>query len=94
MKRNERIAHDLICIMKYGSIGGSVSANEVSRLVDHMERTGLVQREVPAVKMPAVTIPKINGLPVLIMHKPDAPSITLDRDDIQKMFRVPSIRLP
>ena len=102
MKRNERIAHDLICIIKYGSIGGSVSANEMSRLVDYMERTGLVQREVPVVHIPgsnppaprgpkpapppnppAITIPKINGLPVLTMHNPDAPSVQL-----------PSIRLP
>lgn len=56
MKSNERIAHDLICIIKYGSIGGSVNANEISRLVDHMERTGLVKREVPAVKMPTMSI--------------------------------------
>ena len=56
MKPNERIAHDLICIIKYGSIGGSVNANEISRLVDHMERTGLVQREAPAVTMPTMSI--------------------------------------
>lgn len=94
MRRNERIAHDLICIIKYGSIGGDVSASEISRLVNHMESTGLVQRELPTVKMPAVTIPKIDGKPVVVMHKPDAPSIKLDRDDILKTFRVPSIRLP
>lgn len=102
MRRNERIAHDLICIIKYGSIGGDVSASEVSRLVNHMERTGLVQRELPTVRIPgsnppaprgpkpapppnppSITIPKINGLPVLVMHNPDAPSAKL-----------PSIRLP
>lgn len=79
----ERIAHDIICIVKYGSPGGSAPTSDVKRVVDYMERAGLVKREVPAVKMPAVTIPKINGLPVLIMHKPDAPSVQL-----------PSIRLP
>jgi hypothetical protein len=59
VKRNERIAHDLICIIKYGSIGGSVNANEMSRVVDYMERTGLLQRELPTVKMPAPSGPKL-----------------------------------
>lgn len=88
MKHSERIAHDLICIIKYGSIGGSVRVNEINKLVDYMERIGLVQRApgsnppaprvpkpAPPPNPPAITIPKINGLPV--------PSVQL-----------PSIRLP
>lgn len=80
MKRNERIAHDLICIIKYGSIGGSVSTNEISRLVSHMESTGLVQREVPKVTIPKVTFA--------------APKISLEAVCAEFKVQVPSIRLP
>lgn len=59
VNRNERIAHDLICVIKYGSIGGNVSANEIKRLLDYMERAGLVQREVPAIRIspPSIKLP-------------------------------------
>lgn len=39
----ERMAHDIICIVKYGSTGGSVPTTDVKRVVDYMERTGLVK---------------------------------------------------
>lgn len=78
MKRNERIAHNLICIIKYGSIGGSVNANEISRLVSYMESTGLVQREVPAVRIPSVPRPAPPAI--------KTPSVTISLP--------PSIRLP
>lgn len=74
MKRNERIAHDLICIIKYGSIGGSVSANEISRLVSYMESTGLVQREVPAIRIPGSNPPPNGPRPA---PPPNPPKITI-----------------
>lgn len=87
MKRNERIAHDLICIIKYGSIGGSVSANEISRLVSHMESTGLVQREVLAVKMPSVPRPAPPAI--------KAPSVTIKAPGFAATISLPpSIKLP
>lgn len=87
MKRNERIAHDLICIIKYGTIGGSVSSNEISRLVSHMERTGLVQREVPAVKMPSVPRPAPPAI--------KAPSVTIKAPGFAATISLPpSIKLP
>ena len=39
----ERIAHDIICIVKYGSPGGSAPTSDVKRVVDYMERAGLVK---------------------------------------------------
>lgn len=60
MKRNERIAHDLICVIKHGSIGGNATAAEISRVVSYMEDTGLVQRAVPTIRIPSnPPVPKI-----------------------------------
>ena len=39
----ERIAHDIICILKYGNPGGSASTSDVKRVADYMERAGLVK---------------------------------------------------
>ena len=39
----ERMAHDIICIVKYGSPGGSAPTSDVKRVVDYMERAGLVK---------------------------------------------------
>ena len=39
----ERMAHDIICIVKYGSTGGSAPTSDVKRVVDYMERAGLVE---------------------------------------------------
>ena len=43
----ERMAHDIICIVKYGSPGGSAPTSDVKRVVDYMERAGLVKPKVP-----------------------------------------------
>ena len=45
----ERMAHDIICIVKYGSPGGSAPTSDVKRVVDYMERAGLVKPKVPAI---------------------------------------------
>lgn len=50
-----RIAHDLICIIKYNSPGGTVTANELKRVTEYMERVGLIERTPP---------------PLVIMHNP------------------------
>ena len=51
----ERMAHDIICIVKYGSPGGSAPTTDVKRVVDYMERAGLVKPAMP---------------PILIAHDP------------------------
>lgn len=88
MKRNERIAHDLICIIKYGGIGGSVSANEISRLVSHMESTGLVQREVPTIRIPGSNPPAPKA------PKPAPPSNPPKITVGLPVVALPAIRLP
>lgn len=86
MTGNERVAHDLICIIKYGSIGGSVSNNEMSRLVDYMERAGLVQRAVPVVRIPGNNPPPPGG--PRPTPPPNPPKITIGAPTL------PIIRLP
>jgi hypothetical protein len=41
------MAHDIICIVKYGSPGGSAATSDVKRVVDYMERAGLVKPVIP-----------------------------------------------
>lgn len=53
MTRNERIAHDIVCVAKYGSPGGIVYAEEVKRMQRYLEASGLVERPAPA---PAVRV--------------------------------------
>jgi hypothetical protein len=44
----ERIAHDIICIVKYGSPGGSAPTSDVKRVADYLERLGqLPTKRVP-----------------------------------------------
>lgn len=45
----ERMAHDIICIVKYGSTGGSATTSEVKRVADYIERAGLVKPKVPII---------------------------------------------
>lgn len=77
----ERIAHDIICICKYGSPGGSASATELKRVVEYLDRVRVLpEQPKPA---PRVVIPKINGVPVLVMHKPDAPTVQVAPPNIK-----------
>ena len=49
----ERMAHDIICIVKYGSPGGSAPTTDVKRVVDYMERAGLVKpKALPVIPPP------------------------------------------
>ena len=70
----EFVAHDIICICKYGSPGGSASATELKRVTDYLRKIGTLPSEPPRV---AVAIPKVNNVPVLVMHRPDAPTVTI-----------------
>lgn len=53
----ERIAHDIICIAKYGSTGGSVPTTDVKRVVDYMERAGLAKPKVVLPPPPVFKLP-------------------------------------
>lgn len=67
----ERYAHDLVCVIKYGSPGGSATKNEIKRVMDYLQRVGAPPTSEP--KLPRVTlppIPHINGLPILVNHNP------------------------
>lgn len=68
MTRNERIAHDIVCVAKYGSPGGTVYAEEVKRMQRYLEASGLVERPASA---PAVRV----APPVVRVTPP--PSITV-----------------
>lgn len=52
----ERIAHDIICIVKYGSPGGSATSGEIARVTKYLSRVG---------KLPELEI-KTPPVPVLI----------------------------
>lgn len=58
MSPNERIAHDILCVAKYGSPGGTAYADEVKRMQRYLEGAGILQAPVraPAVR---VAIPKV-----------------------------------
>lgn len=68
----ELVAHDIICICKYGSPGGSVSTTELRRVTEYLTRLGkLPEQPAPAPRVrlapPAVTVvtpPKI-ALPTI-----------------------------
>lgn len=85
----ERIAHDIICICKYGSPGGSASATELKRVVDYLDRVRpLPEQPRVTVAPPRVAIrpqAPVVAPPVLVMHKPDAPTVRV---------ALPTIRLP
>lgn len=70
----EFVAHDIICICKYGSPGGSASATELKRVTDYLRKIGTLPSEPPRV---AVAIPKADNVPVLVMHRADAPTVQI-----------------
>ena len=45
MTDDERIAHDIVCVVKYGSPGGSVSGGDVSRVLSHLRNVGILKRK-------------------------------------------------
>ena len=59
MTREEKIAHDIVCIIKYGSPGGSATTNELKRTLDYLQRAGLVEKQKPVLTVPKLTIPPL-----------------------------------
>ena len=65
----DRKAHDVICLVKYGSTGGSVSTSDMKRVGDYL-RGGPVRPAVPVIptqpRIPAIpTQPRIPAIPTL-----------------------------
>lgn len=75
----ERIAHDIICICKYGSTGGSASAAELRLVTNYLSRLGQLPSEPappPRVVLvaPKVVVPQLKVPTVLPTIKlPGAP---------------------
>lgn len=66
----ERVAHDIICIVKYNSTGGTASAAEVKRVADYLGRIGQLPAPTPRVNVlprPVVvpTLPRVSIAPQL-----------------------------
>lgn len=58
----ERIAHDIICIVKYGSPGGSAPSADVKRVADYLMRNPVppaVRAKTPALPEVKVALPAI-----------------------------------
>lgn len=71
----ERMAHDIICIVKYGSVGGSAPTSDVERVVDYMERAGLVKPILIA--HDPKTAPVICNMPRPAIKLPSLPPLKL-----------------
>lgn len=58
MTRNERIAHDIVCVAKYGSPGGIAHTEEIKRMQRYLEGAGILQRPAPTIRVapPAITV--------------------------------------
>lgn len=66
----ERIAHDVICIVKYGSPSGSANTADVRRVAEYLDRVRPLPEQPKAlpkiaIPKPAVVAPKITIGPVL-----------------------------
>lgn len=74
----ERIAHDIICICKYGSTGGSASAAELRLVTNYLRKIGTLPSEPPCVVLnsPKITIGN-SGLDPCSAFKVAPPNIKL-----------------
>lgn len=61
LDHHEQQAHDIICMIRYGSPGGSVRNDEVRKVADYL-RGGPKRPAAPMVRVPPV-IPRIQVLP-------------------------------
>lgn len=82
----ERIAHDVICIVKYGKTGGSANSTDVKRVAEYLDR----MRPLP--EQPK-TLPKI-AIPKPAVAQP--PKIAIPKPAVvqQPKIVLPTIRLP
>ena len=55
----EAVAHDIICICKYGSTGGSANTAEVKRVANYLSQLGQLPRA------SATGVPKVVIAPVV-----------------------------
>lgn len=61
----DRKAHDVICLVKYGSVGGSVATSDMRRVGDYL-RGGPVRPAVPAVPvLPRAVVPQLPRIPAI-----------------------------
>lgn len=56
--KHEQQAYDIICILKYGSIGGSVNSKDIKRIGDYL-RGGPIKPAVVVVRPPVVVRPRV-----------------------------------
>ena len=68
----EFVAHDIICICKYGSPGGSASATELKRVTDYLRKIGTLPSEPAPPPRVAVAIPPAT---VRVAIRPQAPVV-------------------
>lgn len=52
----ERIAHDVICIVKYGKTGGSANSTDVKRVAEYLDRMRPLPEQPKT--LPKIAIPK------------------------------------
>lgn len=82
----ERKAHDIICTIKYGRMGGNISAEDVEKVADILRGHSL--------RPPRVTLPKTPGSnPPPMGPRPAPPAITLPRATPPTMT-LPKLPLP
>lgn len=88
----ERKAHDVICVIKHGSIGGQVQQRDIERVGDILRGHSL---------KPKLVIPKVNGLPVVTAHDPtkvngkvELPNVTIKAPGFIASISLPDIKLP
>lgn len=92
----ERKAHDIICIIKYGGIGGQVRDHDMREVANVLRGHSLR----PVLPKVTVTIPKINGLPVLTGHDPskhvlEVVSVSMPQPGALSVgVKLPPIKLP
>ena len=77
----ELIAHDIICICKYGSPGGSASATEIKRVVEYLDRVRVLPEQPKPAPRVVLNPPKItignSGLDPCSAFKVAPPNIKL-----------------
>jgi hypothetical protein len=74
----ERKAHDILCIIKYGSIGGQARKEDIERVGDILRGHSLKSK---------VLVPKVP-----VAHDPKTPPVSISMPNIT--VRLPTIKLP
>ena len=72
MDPHEQRAHDIICMIRYGSPGGSVRTDEVRKVADYL-RGGPKRPAAPMV--PRVTVPVVPPVAPVVPPPPRIPQV-------------------